>query len=258
MLGHTPFYFRSIRKTVVAFGDLFNDLEVVRFAQDETPKERFKVPLSYGGKEKYITRITEDPNLTKSIATVVPRIVFILTNIAYDSSRKKISTLQNFSYNSNTVNAQYVPVPFNFDFSLSIFVRNTEDGTQILEQILPFFTPDYTITLDLINNMDQKYDVPIILNSVTSNVEYEGDMQTTRVITWDLEFTAKGYIFPPIKNVGLIKDAKTNIYTNFSSNTSSNTVYTNTLRYEVEPNPLTAEPDDEYGFTETFTPFPTN
>ena len=100
-----------------------------------------------------------------------------------------------------------MPVPYNFDFSLSIYVRNTEDGTQILEQILPFFTPDFTVTVDFISSLNQKYDVPIILNSVTSSVEYEGDFSTTRLIIWDLNFTVKGFIWPIVKsdsNAGLI------------------------------------------------------
>jgi hypothetical protein len=336
MLGNRPFYNRTIRKVVVAFGTLFNEIRIRRFNKAGTVAfETFKVPLSYGTKEKYLTRITSDPNLTKSIQTIVPRISFELTGMTYDTSRKLPSMLRNYSANTSTsVNAQYAPVPYDFEFSLSIYVRNTEDGTQILEQILPFFTPDFTVTVDFIPSMNQKYDFPIILNSVNTTTDYEGDMMTTRLIIWDLTFTAKGYIWPPVKPDGpgdapdypIIRRANTNIFLEtqrrdgqkvtvdfangngvflsgetirsiekgitgsvlYFSNTSSgvlvvdglnrllepndivtgdfsNATYTvvstETEAYKAtaivtEPNPITAEIDDEFGFSETFTRYP--
>jgi hypothetical protein len=214
MLNNSPFYNRTIRKVVVAFGSLFNDIEIVRRSLNQSKEfERIKVPLSYGPKEKYVTRLTSDPTFLKSIATAVPRISFDLTGITYDVSRKQMSTLKNFSPNSSgSANIQYAPIPYNFDFSLSIYVRNTEDGTQILEQILPFFTPDFTVTVDLIEGMSQKYDMPIILESVSPSVDYEGDLSTTRLIIWELTFTVKGYIFPPVKTGKIIRQANTNTY----------------------------------------------
>ena len=214
MLGNATFYNRTIRKIVVAFGTVFNDIYLVRYTKDGlTAKETIKVPLNWGAKEKYLTRLTADPTLTKSIATTVPRISFEMTGMSYDSSRKLPTTVRNFSANNaTTVNAQYVPVPYNFDFSLSIYVRNTEDGTQILEQILPFFTPDFSVTVDFIPLMDPKYDMPIILNSVSNEVDYEGDMMATRLIIWNLEFTAKSHIWPPVKTGKIINVANTNLY----------------------------------------------
>ena len=214
MLGNATFYNRTIRKIVVAFGTVFNDIYLVRYTKDGlTAKETIKVPLNWGAKEKYLTRLTADPTLTKSIATTVPRISFEMTGMSYDSSRKLPTTVRNFSANnSTTVHAQYVPVPYNFDFSLSIYVRNTEDGTQILEQILPFFTPDFSVTVDFIPLMDPKYDMPIILNSVSNEVDYEGDMMATRLIIWNLEFTAKSHIWPPVKTGKVINAANTNLY----------------------------------------------
>lgn len=214
MLGNANFYNRTIRKIVVAFGTVFNDIYLVRYTKDGLhAKESIKVPLNWGAKEKYITRITSDPTLTKSIATTVPRISFEMTGMSYDSSRKLPTTVRNFSANNaTTVNAQYVPVPYNFDFSLSIYVRNTEDGTQILEQILPFFTPDFSVTVDFIPLMDPKYDMPIILNSVSNETTYEGDMMETRMIIWNLEFTAKSHIWPPVKTGKIINTANTNLF----------------------------------------------
>jgi hypothetical protein len=213
MLGNAQFYHRTIRKMVVVFGTLFNDLEIVRYTQAGVPKEKWKVPLTYSPKERFLTAITSDPNLIRSINTVVPRMSFNLDSLEYDVNRKQVSTLRNFARNDDTtVSTQFVPIPYNYQFSLSIYVRNTEDGTQILEQILPFFTPDFNVTVDFIPEMDQKYNVPIILDSVASTVEYEGaeNEGSTRLILWDLTFTAKGYIWPPVKSSKYIKTANTN------------------------------------------------
>ena len=215
MLGNAQFYHRTIRKMVVVFGTLFNDIEVVRYTQAGVPKEKWKVPLTYSPKERFLTAVTSDPNLIKSINTVVPRMSFNLDSMEYDVNRKQVSTLRNFAQNDDTsVSTQFVPIPYNYQFSLSIYVRNTEDGTQILEQILPFFTPDFNVTVDFIPEMDQKYNVPIILDSVASTVEYEGGMSdgSTRLILWDLTFTAKGYIWPPVKSGKYIKTANTNTF----------------------------------------------
>ena len=227
MLGNAQYYNRSIRKIVVAFGTIFNDIQLQRYTKDgATKKEIFRVPLSYGPKERYLTAITSDPTLVRTIGVNVPRMSFELTGMAYDPSRKQQSLLQNFAQNANGgLNAQYVPVPYDFNFSMSIYVRNTEDGTQIVEQILPFFKPDFTVTVDMIPDMDQKYDMPIILNSVNTTTEYEGASAdgTTRLITWDLEFTVKSFLWPSVRTPnGLIGayssisgrygQANTNIY----------------------------------------------
>jgi len=152
---------------------------------------------------------------------------FDLVGMTYDTTRKQQTTLQNFGFSSGSLKTQYAPVPYNFDFSLSIYVRNTEDGTQILEQILPFFTPDFTVTIDFINEMDQKYDMPVILNSVSSEVDYEGDFMNTRLILWNLTFTAKAYIWPPVSTTGkLITSANANIYTD-STNLDAQKVFVN-------------------------------
>jgi hypothetical protein len=263
MLNNPPFYNRTIRKVVVAFGTMFNEIFLQRYNRDGTvKKEIFKVPLSYGGKEKYLTRITADPNLTKSVSTVVPRIAFEMTGIAYDNSRKQVSLTRNFSLDAEKkLNTQFVPVPYDFNFSLSIYVRNTEDGTQILEQILPFFKPDYTLTVDFIPEMGQKYDLPIILNSVSPTTDYEGDMMTTRLIIWELEFTVKGYIWPPVKKPSGLIGQFSNTSNSFGSvitniyNTVDLTSNTKVAEVIVQSDPLDAEPDDEFGFSETINEF---
>ena len=254
MLQNRHFYHRTIRKVVVAFGTLFNNIQLIRYTKDLSQElERFRVPLSYGSKEKYITRLFSDPNLVKSIAIAVPRISFELTGINYDSSRKQISSIRNFSANnSSRLNTQFVPIPYNFDFSMSVYVRNTEDGTQILEQILPYFTPDFNVTVDFIPGMDQKYDLPIILNSVNTTTEYEGDFSSTRYITWDLEFTAKGYIWPSINTGKYIRQANTNITISEDPKNYSNTNNISVSQTKTTPVPITALPDDEFGFSEEY------
>jgi len=265
MLGNAPFYNRTIRKVVVAFGTMFNDIQLIRYNKAGTvEQQRFKVPLNYGPKEKYVSRLLSDPELIRAISSVVPRISFELNGLSYDTTRKQITTLQNFAKGStsDTLKTQYVPIPYNFDFSLSIYVRNTEDGTQILEQILPFFTPDFTVTVDFISEMGKSYDMPVILNTVDYSNEYEGDFSNTRLIIWTLNFTAKSYIFPPVKGDGdglngagakLIRSANTNISAIDSSNNLSNVVLTNIY---TTPDPIDAEPDEAYGFSEVITIYP--
>lgn len=216
MLSNSHFYNRTIRKVIVAFGTMFNDIVLVRYNKAGTTEyERTRVPLSYGAKEKYLTRLTSDPTLTKSINVYVPRISFDLVGLSYDSTRKFNTVNRNLGKDTATgiVSGQYAPVPYNFEFDMSIYVRNQEDGTQILEQILPFFTPDFTVTVDFNPKISRKYDLPVTLNSVTPEIDYEGDFSTTRLIIWNLNFTVKGYIFPPVSESGIIKQANTNIYT---------------------------------------------
>jgi hypothetical protein len=332
MLGNKHFYNRTIRKIVVAFGTLFNDVQMVRYNKaGDTEYEKTRVPLSYAPKEKFITRLQSDSTLTKSIATSLPRMSFQLDGITYDSSRKQSTLTRNFSIDEtrNTINTQYAPIPYNFDFSLSIYVRNMEDGTQILEQILPFFTPDFTVTVKLVPNMSQTYDLPVILNSVSPDFDYEGDMLTTRTLIWTLTFTLRGYIFPPVdmSGNGLIRQANTGITIDsrdiangqkvyvdqanghgvyvtgetvrvskrnvfgqvvYFSNNNTGTLIVETLNAPLQendilkgdyseaeyvidtvdfapvrsvvittrPNPVSANVDDDYGFSETFTYWP--
>lgn len=251
MLHHEFFYNRTIRKIVVAFGTIFNDLQIIRFSKAGVEKERIRVPLSYGAKEKYMTRFLSDPDLIKSIGTVVPRISFDLTGMAYDTSRKQISSVKNFATNNSTttLKSQRMPVPYTFDFSMSIYVRNTEDGTQILEQILPFFTPDYTVSVKFNPSMGDAgtKDMPVTLNSVSNEVDYEGDMATTRLIIWNLEFTARSFIWPAIEQESYIRNANANVSIETAS--SNNTV----MVFHTVSDNAGAMIDDEFGFADSIT-----
>lgn len=214
MLGHQPFYHRTIRKYVTLFGALFNDIFIVRETSTEAKRERCKVPIVYAPKEKFITRLQSDPTLTKSVATTLPRMSFELLSITYDQSRKQQSTIRHRTRNlllPSAPQAQYIGTPYNFDFSLGLYVRNIEDGLQVVEQILPFFLPDYTITAQVSQELDIVKDIPIILTSVAENVTYEGSMEEgTRIVTWDFQFTMKGFIFGPVSNSAIIMGVSAN------------------------------------------------
>ena len=217
------FYHRITRKIVVAFGSLFNELQLVRYNKAGTTElERVLVPIVYAQKEKFYNRIKGDPNLLKSIQVSLPRISFEIVGVDYDPARKQNSLIQNrntLTATNTTSKSQYNGVPYNYEFSLSIYVRNIEDGWQIVEQILPIFNPDYTLTLDLVSAMGIKKDVPIILNSVGYTVDYESshDDDTTRIVIFDLVFTVKAMLFGPISDSKLITKANTNIYGSFTS-----------------------------------------
>jgi hypothetical protein len=220
------FYHRITRKLVVAFGSLFNELQLVRYNKAGTQElERVLVPIVYAQKEKFYNRVKGDPNLLKSIQVTLPRISFEIVGVEYDPLRKQNSLLKNTNIETatnTTQKTQYMGVPYNYEFSLSIYVRNIEDGWQIVEQILPIFNPDYTLTLDLVSSMGIKKDVPIILNSVGYTVDYESshDDDETRVVIFDLSFTVKAMLFGPITDSKIITKANTNIYGTFSSGTS--------------------------------------
>jgi len=198
----------------VAFGNLFDNITLVRYNPDESEQERFIVPLDYATKELYVMRLQGDPNLDKKIQMALPRMSYEMNGISYDATRKQMTNMQNFAYTGSQYVSQYTPVPYNFDFSLYLYVRNIEDGNQIIEHILPYFAPDYTIKVNMIPEMGIIKEVPIVLNSTSYDVTYEGDRDSdTRMVIWTLNFTVKGFIFGAINdNVGLIQTSITNIY----------------------------------------------
>ena len=213
MLGST-FYHQTIRKYVAVFGTLFNDINIERKNSSGTVVERLKVPLAYGPKQKWLLAVQDTTADRKSVATRTPRMGFAMTGVSYDSARKLNTIGRNVKANtsSTTTNmvTMYNPVPYNFDFQLFILVKNAEDGTQILEQILPYFTPEFTVTVNTIPDMNIKADVPIVLNSSSVADEYEGDLSARRTITWTLSFTLKGFIYPNVTSGQIIKSIEVN------------------------------------------------
>jgi len=213
MLGST-FYHQTIRKYVAVFGTLFNDINIERKNSSGVIVERLKVPLAYGPKQKWLLAVQETSADRKVTATRTPRMGFAMTGVSYDSVRKLNTIGRNVAANTSStatnMTTMYNPVPYNFDFQLFILVKNAEDGTQILEQILPFFTPEFTLTVNTIPAMDIKADVPILLNSASVADEYEGDLSARRTITWTLDFTLKGFIYPNVTSGQIIKSVEVN------------------------------------------------
>lgn len=202
-----------IRKYVIVFGSMFNDLTVQRNS-GSSRIQTLAVPIAYGPKQKFLVRLDTDPNLDREIAISLPRIGFELSGISYDSNRK-LNSAQKNTYDHTDKNfrkTQYTPVPYNIDFTMSIFVKNADDGTQILEQILPYFKPEWNMSVNLVPEMNIKMDIPTVLNSVDLEDTYDGDFQTRRAIIWNLNFTMKGYLYGPVSNQGVIKRISVDIY----------------------------------------------
>jgi len=215
MLAQTHYYHRIIRKLVVSFGSLFNDMRLVRYDQTnnlDVEIERVTVPLMYASKEKIYMRIQNSPDFVNPMNLTLPRMAFEMNGISYDPLRKISNFSEQFAEGLPLGLKKVKYTPYNFDFNLYIFVRNTEDGAQLVEQILPYFTPDYTVTLDFVGINDMKLDVPIVFNSITYDDSHEGDPESTRSIIWTLNFTAKGYLFGPIADIRPIKKAVANVY----------------------------------------------
>lgn len=214
-----PQYNRIIRKFVIGFGNLFDNITLVRYNPDSSEAERFLVPIAYAAKEHYVMRLEEDFNADKKIQMALPRLSFEMTGLNYDVSRKQNTNIKSFAQAANGgVLAQYNPVPYNFDFSLYLYVRNIEDGTQVIEHILPYFTPDYTIKLNLIPEMGIVREVPIILENISQDITYEGDRSSDpRMIIWTLNFTVKGFIFGSTTQVNTISHSITNVLDKITS-----------------------------------------
>ena len=213
MLSNQHYYHRVVRKLVVAFGTMFNNITLVRYNQTNTAEiERINVPLMYASKEKFYMRIVKDPDLVNPVQLTLPRMAFEMNGISYDPLRK-ISTFTD-AFSDGTTASSYKKVkmtPYNFDFNLYAFVRNTEDGMQIVEQVLPYFNPDYTVTVDFMSMDNLKLDVPIVFNTVSYDDSHEGDPESTRSIVWTLNFTMKGYLFGPTTDVKMIRKVTANV-----------------------------------------------
>lgn len=210
----THFYHKITRKYVVLFGTMFNNISLVRTNTDTGAEiERMKVPIVYGPKEKYITRLRSDPDLQKQIQMRLPRLSFELTGVNYDASRKQNSLLKVAKGNSGTsAVSSYMAVPYDLEFELTLYARNIDDGTQIIEQILPYFNPDYTVTVNPVSSLNVLKDIPIILNTVSNNIEHEGNFDAVRFVTWTMTFTMKAHYYGPVTNPKIIRKVIANLF----------------------------------------------
>ena len=248
MLGQ-QFYHETIRKVIVSFGTMFNDIQLVRKDNSGSIIQSMKVPLAYAPREKFLVRLREDADLTKQVAITLPRIGFEIKNLAYDSGRK-LNRVQQFKKvkgaETKQLDAQYMPVPYNLELELYVMAKQSDDALQIVEQILPYLQPDYTLTINDMADMGIKRDVPIVLNSIGYEDSYEGDFTSRRALIYTLSFTAKFYLYGPVTSSKVIKTVTVDQYTDLEENSPKRE-----QRYTVTPNPSTAEADDDFGFNET-------
>jgi hypothetical protein len=214
MFGHSPFYHETTRRYVAVFGTLFNDIKIERKDNDGNLVQTIKVPVNYGPMQKFLARVEGDPSLTAP-AISLPRMSFEITSMTYDGERKLTGINRNSRKNisnSQVLNTQFSPTPYNIDFELNIMTKYNEDGTKILEQIVPFFKPDFSMSVKMVDELDMYLDVAIVLNSVSTEDVYEGSFEERRALIWTLSFTLKGYFFGPITSKKVIKFAQTNVY----------------------------------------------
>jgi len=226
------FYHEILRKTIVSFGTLFNNIKIKHRDNAGQDFSIIEVPLAYGPIQKFLARIEQSPNLRKEVAITLPRMSFEMTGISYDPSRKS-STMQTFKAvdsNNNNVVKNFMPVPYNVSFKLSIMSKLNEDALQIIEQILPYFQPHLNVTVELIDSIGEKRDIPIVLEGIGMDDQYEGDFTTRRVLIYTLDFTAKTYLFGPVStaNDALIKSVQVDYYS------STNRSASRELRYKAE------------------------
>ena len=247
----TYFYNESMRRMTIGFGQIFNNIQIKR--KDDTGKviQTIRVPLAYGPKEKFLVRLDQQSSLNnREFAITLPRMGFEIANISYDPTRK-LTRIQKFKQvksnkDGKVLDFNYTPVPYNISYNLFSFTASAEAGLQIIEQILPFFQPDFTVTINAIPTLNIKRDIPIILNSVNYEDTYSGDFTTRRAVIYTLNFTAKTYLFGPSTSQKVIKTVQTDQY--------SDTDLVNKARESriiVVPDPTTADADDDFGFTTT-------
>ena len=193
------YYNEILRKTIIAFGTMFNNISIKHFDKNNEVVDVIKVPLAYGPTQKFLARIEQSPDLNKSTAITLPRMSFEFNGLKYDSSRKVTTTQQFVAIDSEEgAKKTYMPVPYNMEFELSIMAKVNDDMLQIVEQILPYFQPSYNISIEVVERIKEKRDIPIVLENITMQDDYTGDFTSRRVLTYSLKFTAKTYLFGPV------------------------------------------------------------
>ena len=248
MLG-TYYYHHIIRKTIIAFGTVFNQIYIKHQDSNDNTYSELRVPLAYGPTQKFLARLTQQADLNKPVQITLPRMSFEMTSIRYDPSRKATVTQSFKASDGQNLKKVYMPVPYNIGFQLSIMCKLNDDALQIVEQILPYFQPAFTLTVDLVDSIGEKRDIPLNLDEISFKDDYEGDFSTRRSLIYTLNFTAKTYLFGPISDTtdGLIRKVQVDMYTSTDIVNAKRE-----MRYTVVPDPIDAAPDDDFGFNENW------
>ena len=263
------FYNEILRRTIISFGTLFNNVSIKKTDSSDSVVSVVKVPLAYGPTEKFLARINQSPDLNKPTQITLPRMSFEFTGLTYDPTRK-VTTTQQFIVkdpdDGTETKKSYMPVPYNMQFELSIMTKLNDDALQIVEQILPYFQPAYNLSIELVESIKEKRDVPIVLENITMQDDYEGDFTSRRVLLYTLRFTAKTYLFGPASSASkdIIKKARVSLLTGTdTSNTTREVTYTvtpraikdytgdiaTTLSADITTTTKTFEVDDASGLT---------
>ena len=264
MLGKAHFYHEAIKRAVSVFGTMFNEIDIQRDNANGTATQNIRVPLSYGPKQKFIARLDQAgdimDNNSSRVAMTLPRIAFDITGLNYDAERKlgKLKQYKLKDASDNTVlRTQFAPVPYNIQFGLYVLSKNTEDALQIVEQILPFFTPDFTVTMTTVPGTSEKRDIPIVLQDTSYSDEYEGDFQSRRIITWTLNFEMKTYLYGSISSSEIIRDVRARTYISDDGQVDVNAGRSSEVK--MVPNPTnTAADTTPLNITETINFFDGN
>jgi hypothetical protein len=244
------FYHEHIKKAVIAFGTIFNDIRIHRESDSDDRSQNIKVPLSYGPKQKWLARLRDVPTLEEGRARVeitLPRMGFEITSVSYDSARK-LPQVQQVVRENRTA---YVSTPYDIGFALFVMARNQSDGLQIVEQILPYFCPDFNVTVKEIPELDPKYtrDWKLVLDSTTYSEDYEGSFDDKSIMLWELAFTLKVNLWGPVQNATRIRKVIENIYANLPGEVNDDTYHETIV---TQPWPLDAQYGDDYSFLQEF------
>ena len=229
------FYNEILRRTIISFGTLFNGLTIKTTNADDDVVNITRVPLAYGPTQKFLARLEQQADLNKATAMTLPRMSFEFTGLTYDPARK-VSTVQQFIVKDPDDESEskkaYMPVPYNMSFELAIMTKLNDDALQIVEQILPYFQPSYNLTVELVGSINEKRDIPIVLESISMQDDYEGDYTSRRVLLYTLRFTAKTFMFGPVSSAtkDIIKTAKINYISGDSRSTTRDITYSSTPR----------------------------
>ena len=234
MLG-TYYYHEIIRRTIIAFGTLFNNIEIKHKTQSGDAYSSVKVPIAYGPTEKFLARLEQKPDPRQRVGITLPRLAFEMDSIAYDNQRK-VSTMQTFkafTTDGSKARKVFMPVPYNLGFKLYAMTQYNEDSLQIIEQILPFFQPSFNLTVDLVKVIGEKRDIPMVLENVSFQDNYDSGMEEKRVIIYTLDFTAKTYLFGPVadNSEGIIKK----VQVGYVAGERGTGTYTRDVTYSVTP-----------------------
>jgi hypothetical protein len=229
------FYHEILRKTIIGFGSLFNEISIKKKDDDGDTFSVIRVPLAYGPTQKFLARLEQQPNLNKPVQITLPRMSFEFTGLTYDPSRK-VTTTQSFLASNvadgKDIRKTYMPVPYNMEFELSILSKINDDMLQIVEQVLPYFQPSYNLTINLLETIGEKKDIPIILDNISMQDDYESDFSTRRSLIYTLRFTAKIYLFGPV-STSVDKDIIKKVSLGFVSGDTKST--SRDLTYSIEP-----------------------